>query len=729
MLSFNILTYLFYSIVLIKIEEKNFMIGSLKYILIVAFFLSINFNGFTQINRNTDLNKLYHYLNSDSDSIKNQALKALSLKYTLEAPDEDSAVFYADQLVHFSNQNMNDKIIEDSYFVRAFVHTRFNNLNLSIVDYQNSIRILNLMEDTASLGKRIQNLASCYYLLEQMDTAMKYYSQALEIALLLNDESTASKIHNNIGSIFSFTKDYSKAIDNYNKSLEIKIKMNDSSKLYSAYLNLADVYTIIHEYDSALTNLNKAKTSLQNFEQKITWRLGYAEVLFKKGDLIEAEVIYKSVLDSMAVREYEEFSARANLGLANIYMEMNKHDLSIHHGSLALVYFESNDNIAEQKEIMTIIGNCHYLLGQFKESKLIMDKVLVLSDSIHSKMMNEQLNKLQLKYNFTQQDAELNLLQMKNELNEIKLSSNSKTTKYLILAMLSLVVIAVLLFSQNRLRSKKNDQLRIKQDLIALQKSQIEKEKNRTLDSIHSALDVQKIILTTPQELKKKFKDVFVLYHPKAIISGDFYWTFDAGYADIVALVDCTGHGVPGALTSMLGYNLIERVVKEYGVIQPNLILNILSREMARLLEEKDEPQKIHFGMEVSICAINKKRNKIHLASTNTPLYILGKKGLNEFKSDPLTLGRMDFKKGESYSHYEADLLPGDMIYLFSDGYIDQMGGPNRRKFYYQPFRDILEEIHNKDCDSQYQNLELAFTDWKGEFEQTDDVSIVGIRV
>ncbi|MCI5056537.1 MAG: tetratricopeptide repeat protein [Flavobacteriales bacterium] len=701
-----------------------------KTLFIFILFFMHGQGGHGQVNRQMSIEDLHGLLNSVEDTVKLEACKALVLKYTLDDIYQDSALLYSNKLVDLAKVIGDQKSLEDSYFVRGYVNTKFNNINEAIDNYDSSISILRTLGDSADLSARLLNLASCYYYIEQMEKAMEFFSAALEISLKIDDKMTAARIHNNIGLIFGFTGNHKKSIENFNKSLALKKELNDTLQLYSAYMNLADAYALLEDYNNAILNLKKAQMCLNNLEQKLTWRMGYAEILYKKGDLIQAQTVYQSVLDSIRlIGRYHEFEARANLGLAKIYLDIDKPDLSIHHGSKALVYFENNDIISDQRDILKILSACHYKLYQFKESKKLMDRVLILNDSIHSKKMNEQLQRLQVKYDFEQKDYALKLLQIENELKEERIVNQSKASKYLLLGLFSVLIIALLLYSQNRLRRKSTDEMRIKQDLISFQKNQIEKEKNRTLESIHSALDVQKVILTTEEELANKFSDVFIIYYPKDIISGDFYWTFDAGYADIVALVDCTGHGVPGALTSMLGFNLLERVIKEYGVIQPNFILNILSREMARMLANRNEPQKVHFGMEISICAISKKRDKIHLASTNTPIYIINKHGLNEFKSDPLTLGKMDFKNGESYSHHESKLEPGDMVYMFTDGYIDQMGGPNRRKFYYQPFRDLLMGNIMKPCEAQKGVLEESFKKWKGTHEQTDDISVLGIRI
>ena len=247
-----------------------------------------------------------------------------------------------------------------------------------------------------------------------------------------------------------------------------------------------------------------------------------------------------------------------------------------------------------------------------------------------------------------------------------------------------------------------------------------------SLDSIKYAKRIQDTILPSPTHLKGMFKDHFVLFLPKDIVSGDFYWADKFGDECLFAAVDCTGHGVPGALVSIVGNNGITRATNEFQLTEPASVLDKL-REIVVQSFKTDGNADVKDGMDIGLVSINHETMKLKYAGANNECVIIRQGAIIQLSPDKQPIGQ--FINEKPFTQKEFDLEPGDSIYLFSDGYVDQFGGEKGKKFKSRPFRNFLAEINEDDMETQYQKVHDAFMDWKGEHEQIDDVCVFGVRV
>jgi serine phosphatase RsbU (regulator of sigma subunit) len=258
-----------------------------------------------------------------------------------------------------------------------------------------------------------------------------------------------------------------------------------------------------------------------------------------------------------------------------------------------------------------------------------------------------------------------------------------------------------------------------------VQKSMIIEEKNRDITaSIRYAERIQRAMLPREDSLP----DSFVLYLPKDIVSGDFYWTYDNGETRFLAAVDCTGHGVPGAFMSIIGHNSLNKVVRELGFSKPSAIMDQLNSEVTCALLQRYE-RSITDGMDLALIAYNWKENTFEYAGAYSPLYIVRKGNVLVYKGDRFGIGMSTIDKKRRFSNHVIAIQPGDMIYLCSDGYADQFGGSDARKFKSGNVRKLLSEIYNLPLQNQKERLEKELMDWKGDNDQVDDIMFIGMRV
>jgi ligand-binding sensor domain-containing protein/serine phosphatase RsbU (regulator of sigma subunit) len=286
-----------------------------------------------------------------------------------------------------------------------------------------------------------------------------------------------------------------------------------------------------------------------------------------------------------------------------------------------------------------------------------------------------------------------------------------------------------------QLRQEKEKVEVINKEVIE-QKAIIEAKNHDITDSIKYAKNIQEALLPPLQNLHKELKEAFVLYQPKDIVSGDFYWFAKRNNKRFVASVDCTGHGVPGAFMSIIGNTLLNEIVTEKNITQPAEILDELHAGVKTALKQSESENERRDGMDIALCSLNEEGNILEYAGANRPLWIFranktGDEAFEMIKANKFPIGGMELHENEKrkFSNHSIPVEKGDMIYIFSDGYADQFGGPKGKKFMVGNMQKLIEEIHQKPVKEQEKLLSQAFHNWKGTLEQIDDVLVIGFRI
>jgi serine phosphatase RsbU (regulator of sigma subunit) len=288
--------------------------------------------------------------------------------------------------------------------------------------------------------------------------------------------------------------------------------------------------------------------------------------------------------------------------------------------------------------------------------------------------------------------------------------------------------------SENEFEQKRNLELQIAYGEIEIQRNLITIKNKEITDSITYAKRIQEAILPSDTKMKDLFPDSFVIYNPKDILSGDFYWATKILYKDneenlLVALADCTGHGVPGALLSIVGHNFLRLCEIEASVTNPSQALFFLNQGMCETLQQKTGENSIKDGMDISFVSLNLKRKKIQFSGANHSMYIIRNGVMLEIRGDRHPIG--SFYEGDEklFTNHELDLVKGDQVYLFTDGYGDQFGGPLGKKFRQQAFKQLLVSIVDLPLIEQREVIVKKFDEWKGDLEQLDDVCIFSVKI
>jgi serine phosphatase RsbU (regulator of sigma subunit) len=308
-------------------------------------------------------------------------------------------------------------------------------------------------------------------------------------------------------------------------------------------------------------------------------------------------------------------------------------------------------------------------------------------------------------------------------------------SKYAYWGYVVLFFISIILFLRTRTRILRRTSKLLKEREFTMTEMEGQKEelllKNKSItDSINYAKRIQEALLPSEQNFKKILPDSFILYMPKDIVSGDFYWINETHNKIFVAVIDCTGHGVPGAFMSIIGVELLRNITNVMGINDAAEILNRLDQGVRDTFSKNinDEAVNVKDGMDVSFCVIDKELNTLQYAGAFSNLYIIRDSKIIEIKGDRFTVGIGYEPEKSLFINHDIVIEPDDMIYMFTDGYVDQFGGPEGKKYKFRRFRHLLLNIHKYPLEIQRKYLIGSINEWKGNLEQVDDILIIGIK-
>ena len=283
-------------------------------------------------------------------------------------------------------------------------------------------------------------------------------------------------------------------------------------------------------------------------------------------------------------------------------------------------------------------------------------------------------------------------------------------------------------FLEQKVEERTAEVVRQKQE-IEMQKIKMEVLFNHVTDSIRYAKRIQEAILPPEHLIKSLLPDSFVYFKPKDIVSGDFYWIEKINSKVFFAAVDCTGHGVPGAFMSIVGHNQLKQVVSRLADLRPAAVLDELSKGLSESLHQNYDGSTAKDGMDLSLCAIDYEKKELEFSGAFNPLYLVRDGEMQEIKANKFPIGIFLGREARNFTNHKIGLEKGDMIYIFSDGYADQFGGPKGKKFMANAFRNLLMSIHKLPMEAQKVALDNALEDWKGPEEQVDDILVMGVRI
>jgi serine phosphatase RsbU (regulator of sigma subunit)/Tfp pilus assembly protein PilF len=632
----------------------------------------------------------------------------------------------------------------------------------------------------------LKYIGMTYFVKGDYVKAIDCFENSLAIFEEIDFKKGIANMLNSLGVIYNNYGDDAKALEFYLRSLKISEEINDSLRIIPALSNIGLIYSKKNQdVDKAkeyyLKALNIAESAkYYNGIGTITANLG--ELLFDKGDYKEALVYFESSLNAYkkiksgnvpfslnsigkiytrwkdyqnAIKYQEEaleIAKRSNsklemsqsmIALANTYLQKGDNHK-------ALNYFKQSEKITEEigvnyerLEAYKGMANTYSRAGDFLNAYKYQLKASVLNDTISSETNRAALNKLEAQLEFASVIKENSILKTEAILKDSKNRLQRLVIWLFVLGFTFISIFIILLVKANNSKKRANEKLNAALGIVNSQKLQIETAHEEIKASIRYAKSIQAAVLPKVDQIESTLGEFFILYQPAEIVSGDFYWISEKDGKTIIVAADCTGHGVPGAFMSMLGMTLLDEIINKENVTNPALILGSLRKEVISSLKQKGERKDQKEGMDITICTIDREIMKLQFAGAINPLYLIRNQGsedpvrlmeepnilesITEFKGDAMPIGISD--NMHDFTCREIDIQKGDTFYMFTDGFPDQFGGVNHKKFSYKQFKEQLIRTNSITMTEQKSLLEKVLSEWMGNNNQTDDILVIGFRI
>jgi tetratricopeptide (TPR) repeat protein len=656
----------------------------------------------------------------DTSYIK--TLTALASEFKFSNPD--TAIILSTQALQLSQKNNWQKGESNSYNQLGIFNYFKGNYPVALDYYFKSLKIKELLNDKKGISVAIGNMGLIYYEQGDYPKALDYYLKAMKMAEELKDKNGMARNFCNIGNVYLIEKDYSKALNYFFKAVKTAEEIGDKQIKANTFTNIGRTYSEQKDFPKTLEYYFKALDMAIELGNKN----GAATDLGNIGNVYCVQKDYPKALDCFfkALKMDEELGKKKGIAtqcsnIGSLYIETKKYKDAEKYLDKALALSEEINALDLVKANQQTLSEFYSIIGQPAKALEHYKKYVSAKDSIFNEENTKKTVRSEMNFDFDKKRTIEKAEQEKQ--NEIAQQEKQKQKIILILVSSFLLLVAVFAsFMFNRWRITQ------KQKLI------IEKQKEKIVDSITYAQLIQQSILMEESEIQKLLPDSFIYYQPKDIVSGDFYWCSDMNDVIILAAIDCTGHGVPGAFMSMIGNTLLNQIVNEKQIIVPSEILHHLNLGVTEALHQKKEGALSRDGMDAALCCIDFKNNQIQYAGAQNPLYISLDNEIKVINADIQSIGGelISKKKKSSTIEFTNHIIPikkGMSIYLFSDGYMDQFGGSNKKKFGVQRFKEMLLNNQQLNMQQQKEVIAKAHEDWKGSVEQIDDVLVIGLRL
>jgi tetratricopeptide (TPR) repeat protein len=584
------------------------------------------------------------------------------------------------------------RTLSDPYIWKAD-YAKALELNFMSLNIYNSIGLEDGMENTLHV------IASIYELTGQPDLAKRYYLESIALTEKNGNNSVLAASLNNLGKIVSDEGDLDGALAYYERSLKIKRELSRLLGIANTLNNIGKIYVTKKDYEKGLLYY---KEGLENGEQ----------------------IKDPGVLSSL------------NCNISIIYREQGDINKALNYGEKGLDFAIQSKNLGKIKDATYFMHGTFKEAGQDKKALETYELYVKMEDSLSIGSFSDQLTKLQSKLEFEKEEIILQKEQERKIILENKANEHEKMVSLVSIIsglLLSFILIVVVL----KLR-----QTRILRQRISKQKGDIEsthqvlfEQHKEITDSINYALRIQESMLPSPESIDQIFNDSFILFLPKDIVSGDFYWMETTvkrkGYVYFAA-ADCTGHGVPGAMISVICSTALSKALLEDHQLATGALLDRTREIVTQKLNKGDHG--INNGMDISLCALDTESGMVEWSGANNPLWILRKESdqIEVIKGDRQPIGKVaDIKP---FKTHHAQLMKGDQIFLLTDGYQDQFGGDkesgiHNKKLKAKRLKEFIKNNYDRPGADMQVNLEKEFRKWQGDMEQVDDVCLIGVTL
>ncbi|MCI5058476.1 MAG: tetratricopeptide repeat protein, partial [Flavobacteriales bacterium] len=460
--------------------------------------------------------------------------------------------------------------------------------------------------------------------------------------------------------------------------------------------------------------------------------LNIGDVYRQKGDFELSKKYYLKIVKKLKEKNNRFIEAHTFISLGTLYNDMQEYGKAKSYLAKGLEDFKAMNSSPNVINSYEQLAKCYYGMKNYEAAYQINVAMQSLKDSLNDANNQKTLLEMQTQYETTEKEKEIELLSAENEIKDLALEQEQFVKAIAIGGIVILLIIATLLLIAFGIKQKSNQMLAEKNQIINKQNEDLAHQKQNIVDSINYAKKIQDSILVEETEIAKYIDDFFIYYKPRDIVSGDFYWFSNLGDKSVIAAVDCTGHGVPGAFMSMVGNSLLNEIVNVRGITKPSEILENLHVGVYTDLQQHQDGGGAQDGMDLSLCTIHHDSKKLEFAGAMNHLIVIRDGEIQSLKADLKHIGgrprkrEKDFRR--TFTNHEIDLRENDCVYMLSDGYTDQFGGEQHKKFGSKSFKQLLLKYHEMKMAQQKKIYTDFMKDWKRDFNQMDDMLLIGMK-
>jgi len=752
---------------------------------VLLYFLLLSFFSTKGQSVADSLSKLIQH--ASHDTIRCQYLLDLGDYYENRIPDSAIYFYQKAEVVSWNNllkvkqlNALEAKIFAD-LFSKALRYRA-----IVLLNQKRNGPILQLLNTSLRMAEIISNkkaISACYtnigvYYLDHAyyEKALEYYYKALHISEQIQDKKGCANLYNNIANIHNLQFEYKKAVNYYLKAIKLYKELNIDYFVAQGYNNLGITYKNLKKYHEAASLLSKAQQIFSQYEDishQASCITNIGIIYFEQNQYDSALLYHKKAFELYKTNEdtdgmvicYENLSETLIAKYENLKntTKTENQDLLLQ----AKFYAEKALGWTTNKYYTNVISyslmNIHKRLNNKIKAFEYANQYIATKDSLFSEEKTKALAQAEALYKNEKQRYIIDQFNAQKALSqktmEAQQAINEKQRTIIISVIVGLILVGILLFVviyflrlnqiANRKLTIKNhqitkqkeeiavqrDEIASQRDVVMQQKAQIEMYHKALKDSIYYAENIQKAVLPGEFHLNELLQNYFVLFLPRDIVSGDFYWTYSKNNLVYLAVADCTGHGVPGSLMSMMAISYLNELMHSAEELQTNKMLDLLRTHIIKSFGRGEHSEKMKDGLDIVLVAIDKSKKLVHFSGANNPLYILKQDEndtismyqLVELSPDKMPVGFHTLMRpfNEQVYHYNY----GDMIYLSTDGFCDQFGGNDNKKFMRKQFKTLLMEAANLALNEQCKFLKQRLLDWKGNSPQTDDITVVGWKL
>ncbi len=635
--------------------------------------------------------------------------------------------------------------------------------------FSKSLTIKEKIDDINGIAITTVNLGNVYKLQGNFTKAIDLYSKSLIFYKKMGNQRGVAGVNENIGGVYEAMNEYEKALEFYKKSLAIRIEIDAKKGVAESYINLGSIYETKNENLQALTffyksfllmkevgyqegiaegyyNLGRIFIKSQNKEGNVS-NVAFENVI-EQGEILDLlnlrkgndeTIFYKKSLAIFEEIENKSGIAKLKLALANYYKIKGNNKKSLPYALDSYNIASETGNIDLKKTASKLLAQIYEEKKDFKNALIMKETYISLRDSLENESNQKAIIQHEYRSQYEKQAIADSIKHLEaQKINEIEIAKqkteikNKKLQQYALFGGLSLMVLfLIFILKKNKEINLQKEEINIQkefaeeqQHVAEAQKEELTHQHNQIRDSIDYAQTLQKSVLPSFTDVNNNFPNNFVYFQPKDVVSGDFFWTYSKGNLKYLAVVDCTGHGVPGAFMTIVANNLLNEIMQDNFNSPKEIIEELHRRIKIRVGGHKDA--KVRDSMDLGLLSYNQAKKEVLFVGTHTSLYLVRNGKLQKFKGSKADIG---YSEEIQVEQHNIAVIENDMLYFHSDGYPDQKGGAKNKKFYYKPIRNKFEEISLLNLEEQKSIMQKTFNDWKGNKEQLDDVCMIGVRV